>query len=357
MTEILTASVVGGGWGGTLNMSGLANSDRFELVAATDIKPEVCRVLEEQYPGIRTFTDYQEMFAICPTDVVCVATYAPSHEAIAIDALELPLKGICVEKPLGASVAEGQRILEAIKARNLPMAVPHPLLAEALPMEIIERVQRGDIGTLRLVEVEQNKWDLLNAGIHWLNFFVHLTAFEEIDWILAALDTKDRTYRDSMQVETSGVTYVQTRSGVRFVMHTGDQVLVTEERGRETTSLFRLVGTEGVITFFGVHPVYRILNAENPTGTDIRPEPFSQTEHEIHLNHMAAQIDNGIPDYTVADSSLTALECCEAAFLSHRHRCKVTFPLKAFRPPADSDWDPGAIYGGEGGGLDGRSLL
>jgi predicted dehydrogenase len=357
MTQIYTASVVGGGWGGTLNMTGLGNSGRFELVAAADIKPEVCRALEEQYPGIRTFTDYKELFATCPTDVVCVATYAPTHEAITMDALELPLKGICVEKPLGASVAEGRRILEAVKTRGLPMAVPHPLLAEALPLEIIERVQRGDIGDLRLVEVEQDKWDLLNAGIHWFNFFVHLTAFEDMDWILAALDTSDRTYRDSMQVESSGVTYAQTVSGIRYVMHAGDRVLVTEEQGKQTTTLFRLVGNEGLITFYGVHPEYRILNAENPEGTDVRPEAFRKTEHEIHLNHMAEQIDSGELDYGIPDSSLTALEYCEAAYLSHRHRCKINFTLETFEPPAPGDWDPGAVYGGVGGGLDGRSLL
>jgi hypothetical protein len=31
--------------------------------------------------------------------------------------------------------------------------------------------------------------------------------------------------------------------------------------------------------------------------------------------------------------------------------------LDAFEPPAPSDWDPGAVYDGVGGGLDGRSLL
>ena len=69
----------------------------------------------------------------------------------------------------GPGVEEGLRILEAVKARELPMAVPHRLLAEAPPLEIIERVKRGDIGDLRLVEVEQNKWDLLNSGIHLFN--------------------------------------------------------------------------------------------------------------------------------------------------------------------------------------------
>ena len=96
----LTASVVGGGSGGKLSLKALHDSDRFELVAAADLKPEVCRDLAVRYPGLRTFTSHEEMFAACPTDVVCVSTYPPTHEPIALDAMQLPLKGILVEKPL-----------------------------------------------------------------------------------------------------------------------------------------------------------------------------------------------------------------------------------------------------------------
>lgn len=91
----------------------------------------------------------------------------PSHETVALDALALlPLAGILVEKPLGHTVASGRRILEAIKSKNLPMAVPHGLVAKRTPLEIIKQVQQGEIGDLKLVEIQCRKWDIINAGIH-----------------------------------------------------------------------------------------------------------------------------------------------------------------------------------------------
>ena len=151
-----------------------------------------------------------EMFAQCPTDVVCVSTYAPSHERIVLDALELPaLKGILVEKPLGDTAAAGRRIVDAIKSRNLPMVVPHGLRTRATPLEVIARILRGEIGELRLIEVQCDKWDLLNAGIHWLDFCLAATDEAPITSVLAALDTSTRTFRDGMQVETVAVTYVE----------------------------------------------------------------------------------------------------------------------------------------------------
>lgn len=50
--EKITASVVGGGMGGKLSLSALHNSEYYDLVAAADLRPEVCESLKEQYPYI-----------------------------------------------------------------------------------------------------------------------------------------------------------------------------------------------------------------------------------------------------------------------------------------------------------------
>jgi predicted dehydrogenase len=355
----LTASVVGGGTGGKLSLAALRASDRFELVAVADINPEVNASLAQQYPGLDTFASHQAMFENCPTDVVCVSTYPPSHEPITLDALDrataggAALKGILVEKPLGHTAASGRRVLEAVRAAGLPMAVPHGLLVRATPLAILDRVHRGEIGDLKLVEIQNTGWDILNAGIHWLDFFVVLTGCEEMAYVMAVCESSTRTYRDGMQVETTAVTYAQTASGIRAVMNTGDEVLVNRE-GKGT--LFRLVGTAGQIEFWGWENAYHLLNAEHPHGRTFAPDPLPGTAHQRHLEGMAAMIVGGEVDYTIPESSLLALEICEGAYISSRHRCKVTFPVDRFIPPAPVDWDPGQPYSGQGGGRDGRKL-
>lgn len=353
MSRKLTASVVGGGVGGKLSIDALHASDRFELVAVADLDPDVCRTLAEAYAPIQTFPNHRAMFAVCPTDVVCVSTYPPTHEAVTMDALELPLGGILVEKPLGHTVASGRRILEAVRDKGVPMAVPHGLLARAAPLEIISRVRHGEIGELKLVEIQNTGWDIINAGIHWLNFFVVLTGLEEMAWVMALCESSTRTYRDGMQVETTAVTYAQTKSGIRVVMNTGDDVLVSRN-GKGT--LFRLVGTRGVVEFWGWEAPYTLLNAEHPAGQMITPCPYAESVHQRHLEGMADMIDSGELDYSIPESSLLALEICEGAYVSSRHRCKVTFPVDAFVPPPAPAWDPGKPYDGQGGGRDGRKL-
>jgi predicted dehydrogenase len=332
-------------------LAALAASERFTPVAVADLRAEARAESARLCPGIRTFASPEELFARCPVDVVCVATYPPTHLPIALQALELPLRGILVEKPLGETAAAGRAILERIRERQLPVAVPHGLLVAPHSREILARVRAGEIGRLRLVEIESARWDIINAGIHWLNFFVTLTDNEPLAFVIAQCDTTTRTYRDGMQVETLAVTYAQTRSGVRVVMQMGDEVAVGRA-GKET--LVRLVGTAGTIEFWGWESAYHLLNAQYPQGRAVAVASGTRSNHQRHLEALADQMDRGMAEYTIAESSLLALELCEGAYLAHKHRCAVTLPLAGFVPPPPSAWEPGTPYGGNGGGRDGR---
>jgi hypothetical protein len=181
-----------------------------------------------------------------------------------------------------------------------------------------------------------------------------LTHGEPVQYVMACGDASTRTYRDGVQVETFAVTYAQTQSGVRVVMNTGDYVDVTEP-GKGT--LFRLIGTQGTLDFYAWEPRYRLLNAKYPHGHLFEIDPGPMSNHQRHLEALAAQMDAGKPDYSIAESSLAALELCEAAYLSCRHGgMMVTLPLRDFIPPSPVEWQMGQPYSGSGGGRDGRRL-
>ena len=233
------------------------------------------------------------------------------------------------------------------------MAVPHNMLARKGTMDVIERVRRGEIGELRLVAVQSDKWDIMNAGIHWLNFFVALTDRDPVDHVLCLCESSTRTYRDGMQVETSGITFVQSKCGAQCMLTTGDSVFT--DPAISVGAPFRIVGSRGQITVGSWASAYFIQNNEHPSGELINAGEFPVSGHRRHLEAMAGMI-GATPDYSIPESSLMALEIVEAAYLSSKHACKVTFPFKDFTAPAAVDWDPGIPYSGTGGGRDGRKL-
>jgi predicted dehydrogenase len=347
------ACVVGGGAGGRLSLDALRSSDQYEPLAVADISLAARTALSRDYPGLTVFDSHEAMFDQCPTDVVCVSTWAPSHRAVTEAALKLPLTGILVEKPLADTAADGATILSQIRARGLPMAVPHGLLVAAHAAEIRERVSAGEIGDLLLIEIECAGWDIINAGIHWLNFAHVLNNAAPTDYVMATCDASSRTYRDGVQVETMAVTYVHAGNGVRIVMNTGDYVTTTRS-GKDT--VFHIVGSKGTIEFWAWESAYHIVSPAHPGGSLVEVAPAPIGGHRKHLERLSEQMDQGTTDYSVAESSLAALELCEAAYLASRHRCRVDLPLASFAPPPSSDWDPGKPYSGSGGGRDGRNL-
>jgi predicted dehydrogenase len=174
--KTLTASVVGCGKGGQLSLQALAESEFYEPIAAADLRSEISDELQRKFPGLRIFADFREMFATCPTDLVCVSTYPPTHEEIAVEALKLPLEAILVEKPIADTVASGRRILDLVKQRRIPLAIPHGLMVKRCPLEIIERRRNGEIGELKLIEIQSPQFDIISAGIHWFQFSIKLDA-------------------------------------------------------------------------------------------------------------------------------------------------------------------------------------
>jgi hypothetical protein len=156
-----------------------------------------------------------------------------------------------------------------------------------------------------------------------------------------------------MQVETVAVTYVENKSGVRVILQTGDFIRVNTP-GKST--LLRLVGTRGIIEFWGWENGYFLSNADYPAGLIITPEELPVFGHRRHLENLGTQIQEEAADYRLPESSQTALEICEAAFLSNKYRCQVRFPLASFVPPAASNWELGKPYSGVGGGRDGRKI-
>lgn len=348
----LTAVVVGAGAGGTLSIDALMASDSYTLVAVADLsEASLARVTERTGGVVATFTSYEDMLREAPSDVVCVSTYAPSHLPFTRKAVEAGVvRGMLVEKPLGDTTAAGSEILALLKEHDLPVVVPHGLMAQRAALEIIERVHAGDLGELRLVEMESPQWDIINAGIHWLQFFNALVR-SPIEMVLAAADTSTRTYRDGMQVETEAITMARAANGVRVLLNTGDTIPVPDE----TVCLMRIIGTRGYIEFKAFESSY-VLVAPGHDRDVVKVEPFVVSGHQRHLEYLADQIRSGEHDYRIPDTSLQALEIVEAAYQSIRTKGSVVLPIKSAQPHPGDGWDPGSPFDGTGGGRNGREL-
>ena len=63
-------------------------------------------------------------------------------------------------------------------------------MARDAPLAVLNEVRNGAIGALRVVEMECTGWDIINAGIHWIQYFIMLALPQQVDRVLTACDSQ-----------------------------------------------------------------------------------------------------------------------------------------------------------------------
>lgn len=313
---MLTASVIGCGHGGGLSLDALSNSSKYKLLSAADPSVDARNSVAERFPNIRLFANSRDMLVDCHTDVVCVATPAPSHASVARAALENGLRGLLLEKPLACDVATAGALLQEIRDAGHPLVVPHGMLVLPAMQEVKARIRGGDIGQIIAVEI-QNAVDLLNAGIHWLAYLLDVFDSDNPQTVSAEFDVSGHVVNDGVQVESRGATRVEFQSGVVIDLHSGNKTKPTSDvlpREEQRGALFRVTGSNGVIEFSAWAGSYWIQVGYSGAELIRRPLPAGSSYHQLFLEQLAQNIAAGKPDSRSAELSLAALRLIESAY-------------------------------------------
>ena len=316
---MLRASVIGCGHGGGLSIEALQRSTVYHPPTACDVSPETRRKTSDRFPTLQLFDDLHEMLAASPADVVCIATPAPTHEAIARTVIESGVRGLLLEKPLACSSNLAANLLNDIRCADLPLVVPHGMLVLPAPQEVKQRLHDGSIGRLEMVEV-QNAVDLLNAGIHWLVYLIDCLENDKVETIEADFDVHGHVINDGVQVESRGTTCIDMRSGIRILLESGNMTRPTSDvlpDAHQRGALFRLTGSKGRIELSAWAGSYWIQCNDSAGELVERPMPLGLTYHQLFLEQLADNIIAGTTDYYSAELSLASLRVIGDAYGQH----------------------------------------
>jgi predicted dehydrogenase len=144
---MIQVAVIGYGyWGPNLvrNFQELKNA---RMVACCDLRPERLAQVTAKYPSLETTTDFDEILTHPGIDAVAIATPVGTHYAFARKALEYG-KHVLVEKPLAASVAEAESLVEIADKLGLVLMVNHTFIYTGAVRKMKEIVECGDLGDL-----------------------------------------------------------------------------------------------------------------------------------------------------------------------------------------------------------------
>lgn len=192
---VRTAMVGCGYWGANLLRNFAALSD---LRVVCDLSPAVREKARRQYGGVRVTDSYPSVLDDPEVQGVVLATPAPLHADMAVQALEAG-KHVFVEKPLALSVADAERVTRAAGEAGRILMVGHLLEYHPAVEHIKTMIEQGELG-----EVYYAYSQRLNLG--------KLRSDENALWSLAPHDISVLLYlmdEEPDEVSASGQAFLQ----------------------------------------------------------------------------------------------------------------------------------------------------
>ena len=202
----LRIAVVGLGYWGPNLARNFAAIDSCELAWCCDPVDSARERIAPRFPQARFTADLDEVLADPALDAVALATPVPSHAQLAVRVLEAG-KHCFVEKPLGQSVADAQRAVDAAQTTGKTLMVGHLLEYHPGVQKLKELSDSGELGD----EIYYIYGNRLNLG--------KLRADENALWSLGAHDVSVLLYladEEPNEVIARGESYV--RDGVEDVV-------------------------------------------------------------------------------------------------------------------------------------------
>jgi predicted dehydrogenase len=182
MNEPLTVGIVGAGYWGRNLIRNFATSPDWDLRMVCDKDEALAVSRVSAMPSVGVTTRFEEILADGTIDAIAIATPVDSHYELAMAALAAG-KHVLVEKPLVASVAEGERLVAFAAERGLRLMTDHTFCYTAAVRYIANMIETGELGTfhyldsvrinLGLVQPDVDVfWDLAPHDLSILDFIL-----------------------------------------------------------------------------------------------------------------------------------------------------------------------------------------
>ena len=159
MRKSISVGVFGCGYWGPLLVRNFKNLANCDLTAICDVNEVRLKHMRGLYPDVEYGTDYQQFLNGSGLDAVVIATPVKHHHALAKASLNAG-KHTFIEKPMAATSAECEELVEIAERKGLVLMVDHTFLYSSPVRKIVEIARSGDLGDIRYINSRR-----LNLGL------------------------------------------------------------------------------------------------------------------------------------------------------------------------------------------------
>jgi len=323
--------------------------DNVSIEAVADADPEGRQRAAARSGAKRQYADYRVMLHEVKPDLVSIAMRHPDcHREMALAAIEV-CRGLFIEKPFTETVEDADAILEAARARRVPIHVAHNRRYTPEFVQAKALLEQGLIGQVRQVEIHGKQdarvggEDLMVLGVH--DFDLMRFCFGDPLWCQASVNQDGRP-----------ITRADVRRGHEPILVAGNTIHALfafpgdvmlhwssvkrddgwniSGGGREKWAM-EILGTKGILAYQSAvgfvcldSPFF--AHKDQPPVWKPAPEPADWTwpEHARHpIKGLIRAIETGSPALSSGEDGRWTIEMVAAVYESERTRSRVPFPL------------------------------
>ncbi|MAE20106.1 hypothetical protein CMK12_14455 [Candidatus Poribacteria bacterium] len=228
-----------------------------EIVGVCDLRQDRLDQFREVWsaslPALGYYTDYQQMINDLQPDILSVVTSDNRHADIVVFAAEAGVGGIFCEKPIATTLADADRMIEAVVRNGVAMTINHSRRWRPIFRPVLSALKKGAIGQLRRIVCSYGgpRAILFRNGTHMIDTMC-MFAGSKPQWVFAELEEGYENYwpyqgdggrNPDLEPSVSG--YIHFENGVCAFYNNAKKMF-----GRRDWDLF---GTTGCITVNDQH--------------------------------------------------------------------------------------------------------
>lgn len=176
----MKVGVIGLGWMGRVHLRNYSEMPGVEVVGVADVSSEVLDEVAKQF-GVPVFTEVDELLAR-DLDAVSVCVPTVLHHEIGLKVLTRGIP-VLIEKPLAATVAQGEELVRLARDKGLPLMVGH--IERFNPaVQRVKQLVGDDVISIQIERVGpyppriQDVGVIKDLGSHDIDLIRHITGSE-----------------------------------------------------------------------------------------------------------------------------------------------------------------------------------
>lgn len=149
----MKVAVIGVGAMGRNHARVCAELPEVELSGVADLGLPSAQAVARRY-GTAAFADYRQLLDDCKPDVAIVAVPTEDHLAVALDAMARGVH-VLVEKPIAASVKDGERLIAAAAAAGVHLMIGHIERFNPAILALKAHLAEGELGRVFQIDARR----------------------------------------------------------------------------------------------------------------------------------------------------------------------------------------------------------